>query len=136
MSTKIFVNLPVKDLAKSKDFFTRTGFSFDPQFTDDRAACLVISDDIYAMLLTEPFFKTFTGKEIADTRKSTEAIVALGVESRERVDELADKAFAAGAQPSRETDDQSPMYGRTFQDPDGHLWEIFSMDPSAMQEQG
>jgi len=134
MSTKIFVNLPVKDLGKSIDFFTALGFSFNPQFTDENAGCLVISDDIYAMLLVESFFKSFTKKDIADATKTTEAIVALGVESRERVDELVDKALAAGGLPSNDTNDQGFMYGRSFQDPDGHLWEVFYMDPAAVQQ--
>ena len=134
MSTKIFVNLPVKDLRKSIDFFTALGFSFNPQFTDENAGCLVISDDIYAMLLVESFFKSFTKKDIADATKTTEAIVALGVESRERVDELVDKALAAGGLPSNDTNDQGFMYGRSFQDPDGHLWEVFYMDPAAVQQ--
>ncbi|MGP3980789.1 VOC family protein [Streptomyces sp. KR80] len=135
MSTKIFVNLPVKDLGTSIEFFTRLGFSVNPQFTDDKAACLVISDDIYAMLLSEPFFKNFTKKEIADARTSTEAIVCLGVESKQRVDELVDKALASGGQPSNEPMDEGFMYGRSFQDPDGHLWEVMWMDPAAVPEQ-
>jgi predicted lactoylglutathione lyase len=90
MSTKIFVNLPVKDLPRSTEFFTKLGFSIDKRYTDEKAGCLVISDDIYAMLLTEDFFRTFTTKELADARRSTEAIVALQVDSRQRVDELAD----------------------------------------------
>jgi len=134
MSTEIFVNLPVKDLGKSTDFFTALGFSFNPHFTDENAGCLVISDDIYAMLLVEPFFKTFTKKDIADATKTTEAIVALGVESRERVDELVDKALVAGGLPSNDTHDHGFMYERSFQDPDGHLWEVY-MDPTAVQQQ-
>ncbi len=134
MSTKIFVNLPVKDLGKSIDFFTELGFSFDPQFTDENAGCLVISDDIYAMLLVESFFKSFTKKEVVDATKSTEAITCLGVDSREQVDELVDKAFAAGGSPSNDTMDYGFMYGRSFQDPDGHLWEVMYMDPTAAQE--
>ncbi|GAA0688684.1 VOC family protein [Kitasatospora atroaurantiaca] len=133
MATKIFVNLPVKDLARSIEFFTKLGFTFNQQFTDENAGCLVIGDDIFAMLLVEPFFKNFTKKEIADATTSTEAIVALGVESRQRVDELVDKAFAAGARPSNETSDQGFMYGRSFQDLDGHLWEVLYMDPAAVQ---
>ncbi|GAA1825757.1 VOC family protein [Planosporangium flavigriseum] len=134
MSTAIFVNLPVKDLGKSMDFFTRLGFSFNRQFTDENAACLVISDTIYAMLLVEPFFQTFTKKEIADATKSTEAILCLGVESRQRVDELADRALAAGGLPANEAMDQGFMYGRSFQDLDGHLWEVMYMDQDAVQE--
>ncbi|HEY9388529.1 MAG TPA: VOC family protein [Mycobacteriales bacterium] len=132
MSMQIFVNLPVKDLGRSMDFFTELGFSFDQRFTDEKAACLVIHDNIYAMLLTEPFFRTFTKKEVADATRSTEAILALSVESRQRVDELVDRALTVGGRPSNETDDQGFMYGRSFQDPDGHLWEVFYMDMSAL----
>jgi len=133
MSTLIFVNLPVKDLERSKKFFTALGYSFNPQFTDENAGCLVISDTIYAMLLTEPFFKTFTKKEIADSACNTEAIIGLSADSKEEVDRLVDKALAAGGQPSMDTNDQGFMYGRSFQDPDGHLWEVFWMDPAAIQ---
>jgi uncharacterized protein len=133
MPTKIFVNLPVKDLAKSIHFFTELGYSFNPQFTDDNAGCLVISDDIYVMLLTEPFFKTFTKKDIPDAAKSSEAIIALSLDSRVQVDTLVDKALAVGGQPANETNNQGFMYGRSFQDPDGHIWEVFHMDPSAVQ---
>jgi predicted lactoylglutathione lyase len=135
MSTKIFVNLPVKDLGRSREFFGDLGYTFDPQFSDEQAACLVIDEDIYAMLLTEPFFTTFTHKEIADTDRSTEAIVALGVESRERVDELAGRALEAGGSPANDPQDEDFMYGRSFHDPDGHLWEVFFMDAGAAQAQ-
>ncbi|WP_049565016.1 VOC family protein [Streptomyces sp. SBT349] len=136
MSTKIFVNLPVKDLDRSKDFFTKLGYSFDAQFTDENAGCLVISDTIYAMLLVEPFFKTFTKKEIADASTSTETILALSADSREQVDELVDRALASGGSASMETQDHGFMYGRSFQDPDGHQWEIMWMDVAAAQQQG
>ncbi|RKN38351.1 VOC family protein [Streptomyces hoynatensis] len=136
MSTKIFVNLPVKDLGRSKEFFTRLGYSFDPQFTDENAACLVISDDIYAMLLVEPFFKNFTRKEIVDATTATESILALSADSREEVDELVDRALASGGRPSMEPMADGPMYSRSFQDPDGHLWEIVYMDPAALTQQG
>ncbi|GAA2357100.1 VOC family protein [Nonomuraea africana] len=129
----IFVNLPVKDLDRSKNFFTGLGFTFNRQFTDEKAACLVISDTIYAMLLTEEFFKSFTKKDIADAHTTTEAIVALGVESREKVDELADKALASGGSPANDPMDEESMYGRSFQDPDGHLWEVVWMDPAAVE---
>lgn len=135
MSTKIFVNLPVKDLGKSIEFFTQLGFSFNPQITDENAGCLVISDDIYAMLLVEPFFQLFTNKDIVDATKNTEAILALGVDSKQRVDELVDKALAAGGLPGHYVSDQSFVYGRSFQDPDGHLWEVLYMDSTAVQEQ-
>ncbi|SCK40057.1 VOC family protein [Streptomyces sp. WMMB 322] len=135
MSQKIFVNLPVKDLAKARDFFSRLGYSFNPQFSDENAACLVISDDIFAMLLTEPFFKSFTKKEIADARTSTETMIALSAESRAAVDELADKALAAGGSPAGEPQDHGFMYGRSFYDLDGHHWEVVWMDPSAVEQQ-
>ncbi|MGA8112418.1 MAG: VOC family protein [Actinocatenispora sp.] len=133
MGTKIFVNLPVRDLDTSIEFFTALGFSFNPQFTDETAGCLVISEDIYAMLLTEPFFRTFTQKDVVDATKATEAILALGVESRERVDALVDRALATGGSPANDTMDQGFMYGRSFQDPDGHLWEVLYMDPSTVR---
>ena len=134
MSTKIFVNLPVKDLDRAVAFFTGLGFSFDPRFTDEKAGCLVISDDIYAMLLVEPFFQSFTTKDIADSRASTEAIVALAVESRQRVDDIVDKALASGGLPANDTSDQGFMYARSFQDVDGHLWEVLHMDPAAVRQ--
>jgi uncharacterized protein len=130
MPTKIFVNLPVKDLARSTRFFTELGFSFDPRFTDENAGCLVISADSYAMLLTEPFFRNFTDKELADTSSTTEAILALEVASRQQVDELAERALVSGGSPAGEPMEQDGMYERSFQDPDGHLWEVFYMDPA------
>jgi uncharacterized protein len=134
MPTKIFVNLPVKDLGKSIDFFTGLGFSFNSQFTDENATCMVISDDIYAMLLVEPFFKSFTNKDIVDSTKRTEVILALEVEGRERVDELVGKALAAGGQSGIFSSDDGFMYARSFQDVDEHLWEVLYMDPAALQE--
>ena len=135
MSTQIFVNLPVKDLQRSVDFFTALGFSFDPRFTDENATCLVIDEGhSYAMLLTHEFFKKFTRKQIADAKASTEAILALSTDSREAVDDLVDKALASGGSTSNEPDDQGFMYSRSFEDPDGHLWEVLSMDLSAMPQ--
>jgi len=131
MATKIFVNLPVKDLPKSKEFFGKLGFSFNPQFTDDKAACLVISDNIFAMLLTEPFFKTFTKKDIADASKSTEAIIALDAQSKQQVDEMVKKAIEAGGSIYRDAEDHGWMYGKSFADLDGHQWEILYMDETA-----
>lgn len=131
MPHKIFVNLPVKDLDRSTAFFTALGYRFDENFTDENATCLVITDDIYAMLLTEPFFKGFTKNQIADTTTATEAILALSVDSRAAVDEIVDKALAAGGAVANEPNDQDFMYGRSFLDPDGHQWEIFWMDPTA-----
>lgn len=137
MTTKIFVNLPVKDLNRTIDFWNKVGYSFNQQFTDENAAALVIDDEagIYAMLLTESFFKTFHKGEIADTATHKEVIVALGVESKDRVNELVDNALAAGATASGEPDDQGFMYSRGFFDPDGHAWEIHWMDPAAVQPQ-
>lgn len=131
---QIFVNLPVKDLNRSIAFFESLGYSFNAQFTDEKAACLVISDTIYAMLLTEEFFRTFISKEIADTQTTAEAILALATDSRAHVDELADKALAAGGTEPKAPIDHGFMYTRSFQDPDGHLWEIFYMDESALQQ--
>ncbi|MFF5634764.1 VOC family protein [Streptomyces sp. NPDC012825] len=129
----IFVNLPVKDLDVSRAFFEKLGYSFNPQFSDDTAACLVISDTIFAMLLTEEKFKEFTapGKEISDATKATEVLITLSAESREKADELADAALAAGGTPAKEPMDMGFMYGRSFTDPDGHHWEVFWMDPAA-----
>jgi predicted lactoylglutathione lyase len=133
MSTKIFVNLPVKDLTKSIHFFTELGYSVNPQFTDENAGCVVINEHIYTMLLTEPFFKNFTKKTIVDATTSTEAIVALSTDSREEVDGLVDKALAAGGQVATEPTDMGFMYSRSFSDLDGHIWEVLYMDPSHVQ---
>ena len=132
MGTKIFVNLPVKDLDKSKEFFSKLGFAFNAQFTDKNAACMVISEDNYAMLLVESFFKTFTKKEIVNAKKSTEVLVALSSESKENVDKMLHNALAAGAKEANEPQDHGFMYGRSFEDLDGHIWEIFWMDPKAI----
>jgi uncharacterized protein len=131
MATKIFVNLPVKDLNRSIDFFTALGFSFNPQFTDDKAACMVISGSIYSMLITEPYFKTFTKKEISDAKKNTEVLIALDAESREQVDAIVRKALKAGGSIYMEPQDHGWMYGHSFADLDGHQWEIVYMDESA-----
>lgn len=131
MATKIFVNLPVKDLNKSVEFFTKLGFSFNPQFTDENATCMIVGEDSYVMLLVEKFFKTFTSKEIADTTKSIEVITSLNVDSRAKVDEMVDKAMRAGAGTAREPEEYPYMYGRSFHDLDGHLWEIGYMDLEA-----
>ena len=130
MTTKIFVNLAVKDLDKSMAFFKTLGFSFNPQFTDKTAACMVISDDIYAMLLTHSKIRQFTKKKIADAHETTEVLTALSVESKAKVHEMADKAIKAGAQEAREPQDHGFMFGRSFEDPDGHIWEVFWMDPA------
>ena len=132
MATKIFVNLPVKDLDKSKEFFTKIGFTINPQFTNEKAACVVISDTIFAMILKEEFFKTFIpNKEIADATKTTEVLMALSVENKAEVDEMLNKAFAAGAKEARPAEDHGFMFSRSFEDPDGHIWEVFWMDMNA-----
>ena len=134
MISKIFVNLPVKDLEKSMTFFRAIGFSFNPQFTDKTAACMVISNEIYAMLLTHDKVKQFTGKQIADAHKTTEVLTALAVESKAKVNELVDKALKAGSHEPRPPQDYGFMFGRSFEDPDGHIWEVFWMDPSHVQK--
>lgn len=134
MSTKIFVNLPVSDLQKSVDFWTRLGFSFNAQFTDDKATSMIIGDDSYVMLLVEDRFKEFTQKDICNTATHTEAIIAISVDSREGVDALVGQALEAGARPSGEPMDEGFMYGRSFEDPDGHLWEVIWMDPSTIEQ--
>ncbi len=116
MATKIFVNLPVKDLNKTIEFFTKLGFKFNPQFTDENATCMIVGEDIFVMLLVEKFFKTFTKKEICDTSKKTEVIVALSVEGREKVDQMINRAIEAGGRESREPQDHGWMYGRSFED--------------------
>jgi predicted lactoylglutathione lyase len=134
MISKIFVNLAVKDLDKSMAFFKAVGFSFNPQFTDNTAACMVMGDDIYAMLLTEEKFAAFTKKPIADARTSTEVLTALAVESKAKVHELVDKALEAGGSEAREPVEYGFMFGRSFEDLDGHIWEVFWMDPAHVQE--
>jgi predicted lactoylglutathione lyase len=134
MATKIFVNLPVSNLKKSIEFFTKLGFTFNPQFTDETATCMIIGEDIFVMLLTKEKFKTFTPKEIVDATKGTEVLVALSFESRERVDELVRQAVAAGGTTYNEPQDHGFMYSHGFQDLDGHIWEIFYMDPSAINQ--
>jgi uncharacterized protein len=134
MSTKIFVNLPVKDLNKSVDFFTKLGYEFNPQFTDENATCMIVSEDIYVMLLVEEYFKTFMPKEICDTSKSAEVLIALSFESRAAVDEIVTKAIAAGGTTYKEPNDMGFMYQHGFQDLDGHIWEIFFMEPSTIEQ--
>ena len=133
-STKIFVNLPVKNLKKSIEFFTKLGYKFNPQFTDEKATCMIISKDIYAMLIVEKFFKTFIKKQIVDTSKSTEVILALTVNSRQKVDDMIKKVISAGGIETRKPQDMGWMYGRSFQDIDGHLWEMFYMDQSKIKK--
>jgi uncharacterized protein len=130
MAKNIFVNLPVKDLNRSVEFFTKLGFTFNPAFTDEKATSMIIGDNIYAMLLVENYFKTFMKKEVADTSKSSEVIICIDAENNQGVDELVNKAIAAGATEPMEAKDYGFMYQRGFQDLDGHLWEVMYMDMS------
>lgn len=135
MPTLIFVNLPVRDLERSKAFFRALGYSFNDQYTDENAACLIIREDaIFAMLLTHEWFSRYTKKPIVDASAGTEVILALSADSREAVDDLVDKALANGGSASNQTDDLGYMYTRSFQDPDGHLWEVLYMDETAMEQ--
>mgnify|MGYP001031296455 CR=1 FL=1 len=131
MPQMIFVNLPVKDLAKSMAFFEALGFSFNPQFSDETGACMVISDTIFAMLLTHAKFAGFSPKPIADTDKTTEMLIALSRDDREAVDAIVEAALAAGGSTFSEPQEHGFMYGRAFRDLDGHVWEAFWMDPAA-----
>ena len=133
-SRLIFVNLPVKDLDASTAFFRGLGFEFDPKFTDDSAACMVVSEQAYVMLLVEPRFADFTKKPVADARTSTEAILAVSAESREAVDAFAEAALAAGASRANEPMDHGFMYARSFNDLDGHLWEVMWMSQEAVEQ--
>ncbi len=132
MSRMIFVNLPVQDLTKSVDFFSRLGFTFNQRFTDENATCMVVSEQACVMLLVRPFFATFTTKEIADAATHTEAILALSADSREDVDTLVDQALALGGSVAKEPSDEGFMYGRSFYDLDGHAWEVLWMDPATV----
>ena len=133
MPTMIFVNLPVKDVEVSKTFFGKLGYSLNPQFSDERTGCVVISDTIFLMIMDEARFKDFTKKDIADASRTTEAIFALTVDSRAQVDELTEAALSSGGLPAGEPQDLGFMYQRSFQDPDHHLWEVVWMNPSAVQ---
>ena len=130
MATKIFVNLPVKNLDQSIKFFTQLGYTFNPQFTDETATCMIISEDIFVMLLTEDKFKLFTPKAICDATKNTEVLVALSCSSRAEVDEQVRVAVAAGGIIYSEPQDHGFMYSHGFQDLDGHIWELIFMEPN------
>ena len=130
MAKQIFINLPVSDIKKSMEFFTKLGFKFNPQFTDDKAACMIIGENIFAMFLLEKFFRSFTNKEFADAKKCTEVLIAIDAESREKVDEMVKKAVDAGGSIYRNPQDHGWMYGHSFADLDGHQWEVLYMDES------
>ncbi|MER5789303.1 hypothetical protein EDD90_3392 [Streptomyces sp. Ag109_O5-1] len=129
----IFVNLATDDVAASRKFFTELGYSINPQFSNDDCSCVVISDTIIAMLLSKQRYADFTKKEIADSTKTSEVLICLSAESREKVDELVEKAVAAGGTANDDVQDQGFMYGRSFEDLDGHSWEVVWMDPAAVQ---
>jgi predicted lactoylglutathione lyase len=135
MATKIFVNLPVKNLNRSIEFFTKLGYTFNPQFTDENATCMIIGENIFAMLLVEERFKDFTKKPISDAKKSTEVLIALDAESREKVDEMVKKAVDAGGSIYIDPQDHGWMYAHSFADLDGHQWEVMWMDESAVPQQ-
>lgn len=129
---QIFVNLPVKNLKKTKEFFTRIGFKFNPQFTDENAACMIIGKNIFSMLIGEKMFKTFIKKKIANTKEQTEVLLAISLKNKREVNQVMEKAVAAGGKEAREAQDHGWMYAKCFEDLDGHIWEIFCMDASAM----
>jgi uncharacterized protein len=131
-SRKIFVNLAVRDLKKSMEFFSKLGFEFNLKFTDDNAACMIISQEAFVMLLAQPYFKTFTQREPCDTTRFTEGLFALSCQSRDEVDSLVNKAFAAGGKPAMKPQDHGFMYGWSFYDLDDHHWEVLWMDPKAI----
>ena len=135
MFRQIFVNLPIKNMERSQAFFKALGYSFNPQFTNEQGACMVVSDTIYVMLLVEPFFQTFTKKPISDAKKSTEVLVCLSCDSRAAVDDMVRKAKAAGGTVPRQPQDHGFMYAHGFEDLDGHIWEVVYMDPNAATPQ-
>ena len=131
MTRQIFVNLPIADMKRSRAFFEALGFAFNPRFTNEQGACMVIDENIYAMLLVQPFFRTFIDTEIADATRTTEVLTCLSCDSREEVDALVRKAVAAGGKAHRQPQDHGFMYGHGFVDPDGHVWELVHMVPNA-----
>ena len=131
MSKLIFVNLPVADLPAARAFYEAIGFTNNPMFTDDSAACMVLTDVIHVMLLTHDKFAQFTPKRIADARETSEVLICISADSREAVDDITDKALAAGGREPREKQDYGFMYGRSFEDLDGHIWEPMWMDMEA-----
>ncbi|NML20269.1 glyoxalase/bleomycin resistance/extradiol dioxygenase family protein [Pseudoflavitalea sp. G-6-1-2] len=134
MVQQIFINLPVKDLKKTREFFSKLGFTFNEQFSNDEAASMVMGENIYAMLLVEPFFKSFHNKEIGDATKTAQMINAIAVESRAKVDELVDAALASGGSFVKNPQDHGWMYGRSFADINGHQWEVLYMDETAVPD--
>ena len=130
MKTELYVNLPVKDLKRSNAFFESLGFQLNPKFSNDQASCVALGENIFAMLLLENFFKTFTHKSLCDATQNTEVLVCLSCESRAKVDELVAKAIAAGGRAPRKPQEHGFMYGHGFEDLDGHIWELIYMQPA------
>ena len=135
MPRNLYVNLPVKDLERTVDFFTALGFAFNPMFTDENATCMIVNDGTSVMLLVESYFATFTGKPVADARAVTETLLAISVDSRAEVDDLVAKALARGASEYAEPKDYGFMYQRGIADLDGHQWEVFYMDEAQFPAQ-
>jgi predicted lactoylglutathione lyase len=127
MHSQIFVNLPVKDLKRSVEFFTKLGYTFNPQFTDENATCMILGENLYVMLLVEKFFATFTSKGVTDTSKSTEVLTCVSCASKAQVDDLVAKARAAGGKIPRQAQDHGFMYAHGYEDLDGHTWELIHM---------
>lgn len=130
MPRNLYVNLPVKDLERTVDFFAALGFSFNPKFTDENATCMIVNDNTSVMLLVESFFSTFTRKAICNTHEATEALLSLSLDSRAEVDDFVARAVAAGGVEEGEATDHGFMYERGVLDPDGHNWGVFHMDES------
>jgi predicted lactoylglutathione lyase len=128
MHSQMFVNLPVKDLKRAVDFYSKLGYTFNPQFTDENATCMIVGENLYAMLLVEKFFKSFTTKTVADPHTSTTALISLSCSSKAQVDELVAKARAAGGNVPRQPEDHGFMYSHDFEDPDGNGWGLFHMN--------
>ncbi len=131
MTRQIYLNLAVQDPKRSMEFFSQLGFEFNVKFTDEKAACMIINDSAFVMLLSETFFKTFTKKEVCNTATHTEAVLAISCASRAAVDQLVERALAAGAKRAMDPQDHGFMYGWSFYDLDGHHWEVLWMDPAA-----
>lgn len=135
MAKQIFINLPVKDLNRSMEFYSKLGYTFNPQFTDEKAACMLVGENIFCMLVVESYFSTFTEKEIIDAHKQVETLIALSAEDRAEVDDHISKVTEAGGKVLGKTQDYGWMYYRAYLDLDGHHWEIVYMDPKGPSEQ-
>ena len=135
MASKIFVNLPVKDLKNSIEFFTKLGFTFNPQFTDEKATCMIISENIFVMLLVEERFLDFTSKKLADTSKTAQVIIAFDAENRAAVDDMLEKVLDAGGREHNATQDYGWMYVRSFTDINEHIWEVIYLDEAGLPDQ-